>query len=94
MNSRLKNIEAMLQLILKKEASPEDEDRIDVEEAAKLSNLSTRSIYNYVSNGKMNIPYKKQGSRLSFLREDVIRWNLDRSYRIVRKPNEKIRVSL
>lgn len=92
-NSRLKNIEHLLQIILKKETAPEeDKDMIDIKEASEISGLSTASLYNYISNGKLNIPYVKTGTKISFRREDVVRWNAERSYKVIRRHNQKIKI--
>ncbi len=42
---------------------------LSTEEAAKVLHCSTRSIHNYIDRG--NLPYRRTGRRLYFLKEDL-----------------------
>jgi excisionase family DNA binding protein len=80
LDNRLKNIESMLERLLKIDSFG---DEVDVEEAARICHLSATTIYTLMSNGKMRIPREKRGRNVFFKRADVIAWNAERIKRVV-----------
>ena len=91
---QLNNIETMLKQLLKQEATPEeDRDLVDIEQAALMTGLSVKTVYNYLNNGKMAIPYEKHSNRVMFRRTDLIGWTVNRSFKVVRRNGVKTEVS-
>jgi excisionase family DNA binding protein len=45
---------------------------MDVQEAARFLNVSTRTLYGWASQGR--VPYRKAGRRLLFLESELLEW--------------------
>lgn len=61
--------------------APDNGDLLDVEGAAEHLDLSTHTIYQYVSKGR--IPYLKKGGRLYFRRSALDEWDEARTTEFV-----------
>jgi excisionase family DNA binding protein len=51
-----------------------------MDEAAVLCELSKKTMYNYFSSGKLNIPSSKTGRIVKFKKADVVKWNMERTF--------------
>lgn len=58
-------------------AAIEKEEEIDIKEVARITGLSTGTLYIY--KGRNLIPCRKKGKKLVFLRSEIEAWNADRS---------------
>jgi len=76
MEQSQKNIEAMLQKLLKLEVNG---DEVDVHEAARICGLSPQTIYNYLANGKLRVSKRRVGRDVFLKRADIIKWNTERT---------------
>jgi excisionase family DNA binding protein len=76
----LKNIETMMEILLKRDLQPQSENQVSIDEAAALCGLSKKTMYNYFSSGRLNIPSSKTGRVVKFKKTDIIRWNAERTF--------------
>ncbi len=64
---------------VKKTESSASADAIDINEAAKILNVSVASVYNYVK--KNSIPFEKAGRKMMFSRTALETWNREKNKR-------------
>jgi hypothetical protein len=81
---RLANIEAMLEILVKRHFEPETSDEVGVEEAARICHVTVKTLYTYVNKGVLYIPAIRRGKKLFWKRDDLIRWNADRTYKVIK----------
>ena len=84
LRQRLDRMEGMLATLIREKANPETKDVITIEEAAPICGLSVKTLYNYMSNGKLNIRVTKTGRTLTMNRADLIEWKACREYTILK----------
>jgi hypothetical protein len=80
----LSDIKSILYAMVREKLSTGAPEMIGIEEAARVSKLSVGTLYQYASKGKLNIPITKIGRKLFFKKEDIIRWNVDRTMTTIR----------
>lgn len=94
LHNTLKNIETMMEILLKKSLQPDTTDELDIEAAAVMCDLSVKTLYTYKNRGKLNIPCIKRGNAVFWKREDLLRWKAERSYKIIHRHGVKTKVQL
>jgi hypothetical protein len=77
LDGRLRNIESMLKKLVN-----QNSDWVDIEETARLCDLNAKTIRNYIDTGKLSVPSEKHGKKRYFKREDIVKWNESRIFRI------------
>jgi predicted DNA-binding transcriptional regulator AlpA len=79
----IQELKSMIALLLNEKHQPESSDMIGLDEVAKICGFTTKTVYSYLSTGRLNVPITKVGKKVTFKKSDILTWISDRSRVVV-----------